>query len=122
MCTGGRIMHHLRESLPKPETEVLIVGFQSQGTVGRALVDGKKIVTIHGQKFPVRASIRTMGGLSGHAGQRDLVRWFDSLAHARPRVILTHGENKPRDTLRRIIADRHQLKAECPALGEVIQF
>jgi metallo-beta-lactamase family protein len=94
----------------------------SQGTVGRALVDGKKLVTIHGQKIPVRASIRTMGGLSGHAGQRDLVHWFDALAHARPRVILTHGENKPRDTLRRIIADRHQIKAECPTLGEVIQF
>jgi len=122
MCTGGRIMHHLRENLPKPETEVLIVGFQSQGTLGRALVDGKKLVTIQAQKVPVRASIRTMGGLSGHAGQRDLVKWFDSLAHARPRVILTHGEDKSRNALRRIIADRHQLKAECPALGEVVHF
>jgi metallo-beta-lactamase family protein len=86
------------------------------------LVDGKKVVTIQGQKVPVRASIRTMGGLSGHAGQKDLVKWFDSMAHARPRVILTHGEDKPRDALRRIIADRHQLSAECPGLNEAIEI
>ena len=62
------------------------------------------------------------GGLSGHAGQRDLLQWLDSLAHSRPRVILTHGEDEPRDHLRRLIADRHQLNAECPKLNEVITF
>jgi metallo-beta-lactamase family protein len=122
MCTGGRIMHHLRHNLPRPETELLICGFQSRGSLGRALVDGKKLVTIHGQRIPVRASIRTMGGLSGHAGQRDLVHWFDSLAPSRPRTILTHGEDKARDALRRIIADKHQITAECPGLGEVLEF
>ena len=122
MCTGGRIMHHLRHNLSKPETVVLIVGFQSHGSLGRALVDGKKVVSIHGERVPVRASVCTMGGLSGHAGQRDLVRWFDTLAHARPRVILTHGEEKGRGALRRIMSDRYQLQAECPALGEVIEF
>jgi metallo-beta-lactamase family protein len=50
------------------------------------------------------------------------VKWFDSMAHARPRVILTHGEDKPRDALRRIIADRHQLSAECPGLNEAIEI
>jgi metallo-beta-lactamase family protein len=122
MCTGGRILHHLRHNLPKPETEVLIVGFQSHGSLGRALVDGRQVVTIHGEKVPVKASIRTMGGLSGHAGQRDLVQWFDSVAPARPRVVLTHGEDGPRDALRRIIADRHKLDAECAGLGQVIEF
>jgi metallo-beta-lactamase family protein len=122
MCTGGRIMHHLRQNLPLPETTVLIAGFQSQGSLGRALVDGKKFVTIHGQKIPVRASIRTMGGLSGHAGQSDLVRWFDSMAASRPRVILTHGEDKARNALRGMIADRYQLKPECPGLGAVLDL
>jgi metallo-beta-lactamase family protein len=98
------------------------VGFQSQGSLGRALVDGKKLVTIHGEKVPVRASVRTMGGLSGHAGQRDLVQWFDSVARARPRVVLTHGEDRPRNALRRIIADRYQINAECAALGDVIEL
>lgn len=122
MCTGGRIMHHLKHNLPIAETTVLIAGFQSQGSLGRALVDGKKVVTIQGQKIPVRASIRTMGGLSGHAGQSDLVRWFDSMAASRPRVILTHGEDKARDALRGIIADKHQLKCECPKLNEVMEI
>jgi metallo-beta-lactamase family protein len=122
MCTGGRIMHHLKYNLPLPETTVLICGFQSRGSLGRMLVDGKKVVTIHGQKVPVRAQISTMGGLSGHAGQKDLVNWFDSMAHIRPRVILTHGEDKARDALRRIIADRYQLTAACPGLNEMIEL
>jgi metallo-beta-lactamase family protein len=122
MCTGGRIMHHLKHDLPFPETTVLICGFQSYGTLGRALVDGKKLVNIQGQKVPVRASIRTMGGLSGHAGQRDLVRWFGTMAASRPRVILTHGEDAARSALRRIIAERHNLHAECPKLNEVMEL
>ena len=122
MCTGGRIIHHLKYNLPLAETTVLIVGFQSRGSLGRALVEGKKVVTIHGQRVPVRASIRTMGGLSGHAGQRDLVQWFDSLASSRPRVILTHGEDTARDALAKIISSKHRLKAELPKLNEVIEL
>jgi metallo-beta-lactamase family protein len=99
-----------------------MVGFQSRGSLGRALLEGKKLVTIQGQKIPVRASIQAMGGLSGHAGQNDLVRWFDSMARSRPRVILTHGEDKARSALGQIIADRYQLRAECPGLGDVIEF
>ena len=85
-------------------------------------MDGKKLVTIHGKRVPVRAAIHTMGGLSGHAGQNDLVRWFDSLAPSRPRVILTHGEDTARSALSDIIAQRHKLRAECPRLGDVIEF
>ena len=122
MCTGGRIMHHLKYNLPFPQTTVLIVGYQSHGSLGRALVEGKKLVRIQGQQVPVRASIRTMGGLSGHAGQRDLVQWFDSLAASRPRVILTHGEDKARGALRQIILDRYQLKSESPELSQVLEL
>jgi metallo-beta-lactamase family protein len=122
MCSGGRIMHHLKYNLPQPETTVLICGFQSRGSLGRALVDGKKLVTIQGQKIPVRATIETMGGLSGHAGQKDLVQWFDSMASARPRVILTHGEDKARTALAGIIRERHNINCECPRLNEVIEI
>jgi metallo-beta-lactamase family protein len=122
MCTGGRIMHHLKYNLPIAETTVLICGFQSRGSLGRALVDGRQVVTIQGQKVPVRASIRTMGGLSGHAGQADLVRWFDSMAHSRPRVILTHGEDKARNALRDIIAAKHQIQAEIPGLNQAVEI
>jgi metallo-beta-lactamase family protein len=122
MCTGGRIMHHLLNNLPKPETTVLIAGFQSRGSLGRALVDGKKLVNIHGRQVPVHAKIATMGGLSGHAGQRDLVKWFDSMAASKPRLILTHGEDKARNALRGLISDRHSIMGECPRLGEVVTF
>ena len=122
MCTGGRIMHHLRNNLSKPETTVLMVGYQSHGSLGRALVDGKKLVTIQGQRIPVSASIRTMGGLSGHAGRSDLIQWFDSVGASRPRLVLTHGEDKARDSLKRAIADRHQISGECPGLGDVLEL
>jgi metallo-beta-lactamase family protein len=122
MCTGGRIMHHLRNDLPKPETTILFTGFQGHGSLGRALVDGKKIVSIHGERIPVRAAIHTMGGLSGHAGQNDLVAWFGSMARSKPRLILTHGEDRARNALRRIIRDRYDIIGECPALRNVITF
>jgi metallo-beta-lactamase family protein len=122
MCNGGRILHHFRHNLSIPGTLVLIVGFQSYGSLGRMLVDGKKTVKIFGEEVPVRATVHTIGGLSGHAGQSDLVRWFDSMAASKPRVILTHGEAKARQCLARIIRERHQLTPEQPELGDVIEI
>jgi metallo-beta-lactamase family protein len=121
MCTGGRILHHLAWGLPRPETHVLFTGFQAAGSLGRALVDGKNPVAIRGQKIPVQASIHTMGGLSGHAGQSDLVQWFDSLAPAKPQLVLTHGEEQARSALGNIIAARHGIKPRYPKLGEAIE-
>ncbi|MGH7492081.1 MAG: MBL fold metallo-hydrolase [bacterium] len=121
MCTGGRILHHFRHNLGRPRTTVLVVGYQSHGSLGRMLVDGKKSVRIFGETIPVRAAVHTMGGLSGHAGQGDLLRWFGSLASSRPRVILIHGEDRARQTLGRLIQERYQLKAEYPGVGETIE-
>jgi metallo-beta-lactamase family protein len=120
MCTGGRILHHFRHNLSRPQTTVLIVGYQGYGSLGRMLVDGKETVTIFGEKIPVRASVHTFGGLSGHAGQSDLLRWFDPLARSRPRVFLTHGEEKGRQPLGRLIKERYQLDVGFPALRETI--
>jgi metallo-beta-lactamase family protein len=86
------------------------------------LVDGQKAVTIFGEKIPVRASVHTFGGLSGHAGQTDLLRWVESLAGSRPRVVLTHGEERGRQPLGRLIADRHRLRVDYPGLGETIEI
>jgi metallo-beta-lactamase family protein len=121
MCTGGRILHHFRHNLSRPGTTVLFVGYQGHGSLGRMLVDGKKAVTIFGEKIPVRASVHTMGGLSGHAGQTDLLRWFDSFAASKPRVFLTHGEDRGRKTLGKIIEERYQLPVAYPGLRETIE-
>ena len=122
MCTGGRIMHHLRHNLPIPETAVLIVGFQSHGTLGRKLVDGAKSVMMFGEEIPVRASIHTMGGFSAHADQRGLLDWFSTLAPSRPRTIITHGENRARQVFGDLIHSRFGLKTERPELGDVIEI
>ena len=73
-------MHHLRHSLPIPGTAVLIVGFQSPGTLGRKLVDGAKSLMIFGEEVLVRASVHTMGGFSAHADQNGLLDWFGVMA------------------------------------------
>ena len=122
MCNGGRILHHLRHNLPLPETEVLIVGFQSHGSLGRKLLDGASSVTIFGEEIPVRASIHTMGGFSAHAGQDDLLDWFAAVAPSRPRTIITHGEDQARQVFSELIQSRFGLQTERPALGDVIEI
>lgn len=97
MCDGGRIVHHLRQNLPSPNTAVIIVGYQTPGSLGRRLVDRAKEVRIFGQPVPVRASIHTLGGFSGHAGQSDLITWASRLAPSAPTWVLTHGELGPRE-------------------------
>ena len=79
MCTGGRIVHHLKHNLPRPECDVIFTGFQAVGTLGRAIVDGRETVRIHGEQFPVRARVHTLGGFSAHGDQDDLLRWHATL-------------------------------------------
>ena len=122
MCNGGRIMHHLRHNLPIPETAVLMVGFQSQGTLGRKLVDGAKSLMMFGEEVPVRASIHTMGGFSAHADQDGLLGWYGVMAPSRPRTIVTHGEDRARKAFSEQLQKRFGVKAECPALDDVIQI
>ena len=120
MCNAGRILHHLRQNLWRPDTHVIFVGYQGDGTLGRRLVDGAKLVSIFGERIAVRAAVHTMGGFSAHAGQEDLLAWFSSLAPSRPRVILTHGEANNQRALAEKIHGQFQLAASIPQLGETI--
>jgi metallo-beta-lactamase family protein len=120
MCNAGRILHHLKANLWKPETHLIIVGYQAQGSLGRRLVEGEKNVTIHGEKIAVRAKIDTLGGFSAHAGQADLLDWFSALAPSKPRVVLTHGENGPRHKLAKFIWQKYRLKTTIPQMQEAI--
>lgn len=90
MMTGGRILHHLRNQLHKPEARLVVVGYQAIGTLGRMLVDGAKRVRIYGREIEVRAGVHTINGLSAHADQDDLLRWLQATGSAR--VYLVHGE------------------------------
>jgi metallo-beta-lactamase family protein len=122
MCTGGRIMHHLRHNLPIPETAVLIVGFQSPGTTGRKLVDGAESLMMFGEEVPVRASIHTMGGFSAHADQKGLLEWYGVMAPSRPRTIVTHGEDRARKAFSGLLQQQFGVQAECPVLDDVIEI
>jgi metallo-beta-lactamase family protein len=92
MCEAGRIKHHLRHNLSRPECSILITGFQAQGTLGRRLVDGAKTVKLFGEEIPVRASIHTLGGLSAHADQEGLLEWLGHFRAAPRQSFLVHGE------------------------------
>lgn len=120
MCNAGRILHHLKQNLWKPDTHVLIVGYQGHGTLGRRLVEGESHVKIHGDKVAVRGHIHTLGGFSAHADQDDLMRWLEPLAAHRPRIALTHGEDRARGPLAELIRDRFGLEAQLPDLDEPI--
>lgn len=122
MCTGGRILHHLRQNLWKPETHVVIVGYQVSGSLGRQLVDGLESVRIFNEKVAVRAQVHTLNGFSAHAGQTDLLNWLSAIAPSQPRVVLVHGEDGPRKALAKLIRQRHGLKPVIPGMGDTIDL
>jgi len=91
MCNGGRILHHLKHNLWRPDAHVIIAGYQSPGTLGRRLVDGDETVKLWRERIKVRASIHTVGGLSAHADQDGMLTWYANFKN-RPPVLLVHGE------------------------------
>ncbi|HJU86338.1 MAG TPA: MBL fold metallo-hydrolase [Gemmatimonadota bacterium] len=104
MMTGGRILHHLRNQLHKPQASLVIVGYQSQGTLGRRLVDGAKHVRIYGTEIDVEASVHTINGLSAHADQDDLLRWLEGTGKAH--AWLVHGEPPVMKSFAGLLASR----------------
>src|SRR5262245_31224992 len=122
MCNAGRILHHLKQNLWKPDTHVLIVGYQSHESLGRRLVEGEKLVSIHGEKIAVKAQVHTLGGFSAHAGQTDLLTWFSAIAPSKPRVILTHGEDGPRAALAKKIQHQFRLPSKLPAMMDSVEL
>jgi metallo-beta-lactamase family protein len=102
MCDGGRIKHHLKHNVWRENCHVLITGYQARGTPGRALVDGAPYVRLWGETVRVAAQVHTIGGLSAHADQRDLLQWYGHFEQ-RPRVALVHGENGAIEKLRELL-------------------
>lgn len=93
MCEAGRIRHHLKHNLWRPECTILFVGYQAVGTLGRAIVDGVKEVKLFGEPIEIRASIRKLEGLSGHADKNGLIDWINGFEKKPDRVFIVHGED-----------------------------
>ncbi len=118
MATGGRVVHHLKRRLPNERDAVVFVGYQAAGTRGRALVEGARMVAIHGSPIPVRAEIRIMVGLSAHADQQELLRWCDSMSDKPSRIFLNHGEDQARKTLSAVLSENDYPRPELPGYGD----
>ena len=122
MCTGGRIVHHLRHNLWRDDTDVVMVGYQAEGTLGAQLVSGATHVTIYGERILVKAKVHTLGGFSAHAGQSELAEWLAVPARDKPRIALTHGEPKARDVFAELVQKRFGIRPERPMRFEEIEL
>lgn len=119
MCSGGRIHHHLKYNVWRPECHLVIVGYQAFGTLGRRIVDGAEEIRLWGETYPVRARVHTIGGLSAHADQRDLIDWYGAFAN-RPPVYLVHGEERAQTALERELEAQLAASVHVPALGQAV--
>lgn len=122
MVTGGRVLSYLAHYIGLPETTVIIVGYQAEGTRGRKLLEGAKEIKIHGTYYTVKANILEIQGLSAHGDQKDLLNWLSELEEKPTKVFLVHGENEPADELRIKITERYGFDCTIPLMGQEFEL
>ena len=121
MCTGGRILHHMKQRLSRRDTHLVFTGFQAAGTLGRRLIEGARQVRLWGEDVPVQAQVHTLGGLSAHADQEALCQWYAGfLGH--PQVAIVHGEPHASTALAAELRTRFGCPVTVPARGDVIDL
>lgn len=117
MCEAGRIRHHLKHNLWRPECTILFVGYQAVGTLGRVLVEGTKEVKLFGEAVEVRAQIKQLAGLSGHADKEGLIAWLEAFETKPQRVFVVHGEDSVCNVFAECLKSEHGQKAYAPYSG-----
>ncbi len=117
MCEAGRIRHHLKHNLWRPECTILFVGYQAVGTLGRILVEGTDEVKLFGEPIEVRASIKTLAGLSGHADKSGLIEWVENFKEKPRKVFIVHGEDSVCKSFTECLQVEHGIKAYAPYSG-----
>lgn len=118
MAVGGRILHHLAQYISDAKNTVVIVGYQAEGTRGRALIDGATQIKIFGQYYEVGARIENLLGLSAHSDRNDLIRWLKNSPIDRPRVFVTHGEPEASHSFAKMLRETFNWHVDVPEDGE----
>jgi len=122
MCEGGRIKHHLRYNISRPECAIVFVGFQAAMTLGRRIVDGAKSVRLFRENYPVRAKIFTINGLSAHADRDALLGWIGQFKRAPRQTWVVHGESLAAESLKNSIIDGSGWRVAVPAPGGRVEI
>ena len=122
MCEAGRIRHHLKHNLWRPESTILFVGYQAVGTLGRALMEGATSVKLFGEQIEVRAEIRGLVGMSGHADMAGLLEWMRGFSTKPERVFVVHGEDTVTDKFAATLKEELGLEAYAPYSGTVVDL
>ena len=120
MATGGRVLHHLKQTLGDPHSTVLFAGFQAPGTRGDALVHGASVVKIHGKEYSVRCKVQNIDSLSAHADYQEILHWLSTLQEAPRRVFLTHGEPDSAKALQQRLVDSRGWEVHVPKFEEAV--
>ena len=122
MITGGRVLSYLEQYIGLPETTLIIIGYQAEGTRGRKLLEGAKEVKIRGKYYPVLANILEIESLSAHGDQKDLLNWLSILENKPTKVFLVHGENTALDELRIKINEKYGFDCKVPLMGQEFEL
>ena len=122
MCEAGRIRHHLKHNLWRPESTIVFVGYQTRGTLGRALLEGAKEVKLFGEAIKVAADIVQLEGLSGHADKNGLLKWVNSFEKKPEEVFVVHGEDAVCEAFTSCLKDEYKFKARAPYSGDVFDL
>lgn len=121
MCDGGRVRHHLKYNLWRPECSIIFAGFQARGTLGRRIVDGAKMVHIFGEEIAVKAKVYTLGGFSAHADQKELLEWLSAFKGS-PQVFVVHGEKETAILFSEMIKEKYGFVTHVPEKGESFEL
>ena len=121
MGSGGRVLHHLRNRLPRANDTIAIVGFQGPGTLGNLLVNGAKQVRVMGLEIPVRAAIARVDGFSAHADRNELLRWFGGF-HNKPDVYFVHADPAAAASLAAAVTQQYGFAAQVAKPGQVVEI
>ena len=103
MCDAGRIKHHLKYNLWREESSIVFVGYQAEGTLGRNIVQGAKIVKIFGEQIAVKAHIYNLEGLSGHADRNGLFNWIEGFMEKPKEILLVHGDKQAQESFKLLL-------------------